>query len=301
MSDTHTIGPELTPSEAAYFESGGTTEVEAPQADSSSGDDSASVDAGSEQQKGSERKAPPGYVDQKALDEERTRRKERDRENRQLSEQLAELRGKFSIIEKLQSGSQDNTQELTPETDIFGFAKKTHESVDEIRKRLDAQEMQDRQRAEQDAIVGRYQVDAAKFAQANPDFGSAYNYLLTARANELVAMGYDNPTDIHNALVSDEMAIAQMALGRDKSPAQMIYELAQQRGYKKPQADKSGDAAARLDTIERGQNANKSLSNTGGTSGDGDITAAMLLKMPNDEFEAWCEKHPAKAKKIFGG
>lgn len=300
MSDTHTIGTELTPSEAAYFESGGTTEVETSQ-EPGGGDDTASAEAGQEQQRENERKAPPGYVDQKALDEERTRRKERDRENRQLSEQLAELRGKFSIIEKLQAGPQDSPQELTPETDIFGFAKKTHETVDEIRKRLDAQELQNRQRAEQSEIVGKYQVDAAKFAQANPDFGSAYNYLLTARANELVAMGYDNPTDIHNALVSDEMAIAQMALGRDKSPAQMIYELAQQRGYKKPQADKSGDAAARLDTIERGQNANKSLSNTGGTSGDGDITAAMLLKMPNDEFEAWCEKHPAKAKKIFGG
>ena len=59
--------------------------------------------------------------------------------------------------------------------------------------------------------------------------------------------------------------------------------------------------AVELDTIQRGQNANKSLSNTGGNAGDGDITGEMLLKMPMDEFEAWCTKHPAKAKRLMGG
>jgi hypothetical protein len=62
-----------------------------------------------------------------------------------------------------------------------------------------------------------------------------------------------------------------------------------------------GKGADKLDTIQRGQNANKSLSNTGGNAGDGDITGEMLLKMPMDEFEAWCTKHPAKAKRLMGG
>ena len=31
------------------------------------------------------------------------------------------------------------------------------------------------------------------------------------------------------------------------------------------------------------------------------MTGEMLLKMPMDEFEAWCTKHPAKAKRLMGG
>jgi hypothetical protein len=115
-----------------------------------------------------------------------------------------------------------------------------------------------------------------------------------------MAIGYDDPMSLHEALTRDEMAIAQTALGNNKSAAEIIYNLAQQRGYRRADGGK-GNAAGRLDTIARGQNANKTLSNTGGNSGDGDITGEMLLKMPMDEFEAWCTKHPAKAKRLMGG
>lgn len=298
MSDTHSIVPEMTPSETAFFESGGTTEI----VNEAGAESQAAKAEGETLESGAERQIPPGFVDKKALDEERTRRKTTEADKRKLETDLAELRGKFSIIERLRSPQQEAQPELTPETDIFGFAKKTGETVQELVKRLDAQESQNRERAEQGAFVAQYQTDAAQFSQKNPDFGNAYNFLLTARAKELVAMGYENQNEIHQALLTDEMAIAQMALGRGKSPAQMIYELAQQRGYTKPaDPNAKSDAANKLDTIERGQNANKSLSNTGGGSGDGDVTAAMLLKMPNDEFEAWCTKHPAKAKALFGG
>ena len=95
------------------------------------------------------------------------------------------------------------------------------------------------------------------------------------------------------------MAIAQMALGNRKSAAEIIYNLAQQRGYKKPAA--GGKGADKIDAINRGQQANKSLANAGGSSGDGEMTGEMLLKMPMDEFEAWCNKNPAKAKRLMGG
>jgi hypothetical protein len=31
------------------------------------------------------------------------------------------------------------------------------------------------------------------------------------------------------------------------------------------------------------------------------MTGEMLLKMPMDEFEAWCTKNPARAKRLMGG
>ncbi len=305
MSDTHSIAPEMTPSETAFFESGGTTEIPNSESAAGEGGDTTAkteqVSGGDTNKDGNVDKDGIKIVPLAALHEERTRRKTTEANARKLETELAELRGKFSIIEKLQAGPQEVQQEVTPETDIFGFAKKTGDTVAELQKRLDAQDAQTKEQAARGQVVSSYQLDAAKFSQKNPDFGDAYNHLLSSRAQELIAMGYEDQQDVHNALLADEMAIAEMAIARGKSPAQLIYDLAQQRGYKKADPNAKTEAANKLDTIERGQNANKSLSNTGGGSGDGDMTAAALLKMPNDEFEAWCTKHPAKAKAIFGG
>lgn len=299
---TEALAPELSPSESAYFESGGKTEIEATTATGADKPgDSVAADAslGGEQ---TQKPTPAEVIDKKAFDAERTRRKTAETERRNLETQLAELRGKFAVIEQLRSGGpQEQSQELTPELDIFGYAKKTSETVSDLQKRLDAQDAAARQENERNQIVSAYRADVGRFAESNTDFGDAYRHLLVSRANELKAMGYEDERAIHDALIADEMEIAKIALSKGGSPAELIYSLAAQRGYKKAEAAQKPGAAEKLDTIERGQNANKSLSNAGGASGDGDMTAAMLLKLPNDEFEAWCRKYPAKAKGIFGG
>jgi len=235
-----------------------------------------------------------------ALHQERSRRKELDGKNRELESQIAELRGKFSIIEKLQAPAAEQKEVPTVETDIFGVVKNTTETLAEIQKRLNADDEAKKADGDRNNLITAYRMDAAQFEAKTPDFKAAYNHLLNSRAAELMAMGYDDPVQLHEALTADEMAIAQMALGKKKSAAEIIYNLAQQRGYKKAEPG-GGKGAEKLDAIERGQNANKSLSNTGGNSGDGEMTGEMLLKMPADEFEAWCAKNPAKARRIMGG
>jgi hypothetical protein len=76
----------------------------------------------------------------------------------------------------------------------------------------------------------------------------------------------------------------------------VIYNLARQRGYRG-----GGSGQDRLDTIARGQAAGKSLASAGGSGGDSEMSAEALLRMPMDQFEAWCAKNPAKAKRIMGG
>jgi hypothetical protein len=195
------------------------------------------------------------------------------------------------------------------EDDIFGAVRHIGETVAQMEKRTAdekaAKEASEKAAAEQKTFVENYRKDAGAFEQATPDFKDAYNFLLNSRAAELKAIGYDTPQSLHAALVADEFAIVQMAFERGKSPAQMLYDLANQRGYKKgsaatPDAE-AGAAAERLATIERGQAAHKSLSNTGGSSGDQEMTAEALAAMSLEEFEAWSEKNPAKARKLFGG
>jgi hypothetical protein len=233
-----------------------------------------------------------------ALHEVGGRRKASEGEKRALENQLAELRGKFSMIERLQP-PQPEAPAPTLENDLLGVVRNTTETVAEIQRRLKAEDDQRRAEGERNHLMNAYRIDAANFEASTPDFKAAYSHLLNSRASELMAMGYQDPRQLHEALTSDEMSIARMALGNNKSAAEIIYQLAQQRGYRSTPA--KGNGAERIDAINRGQQANKSLANAGGNSGDAEVTGEMLLKMPMDEFEAWCTKHPAKAKRLMGG
>lgn len=320
----------LSAEENAFFESGGQTEIPS---------DAGTVTAGN----GSEGSgAPPVVVDDKsgdqgkpggdtapktvplnALHEERTRRKASDTALRSAETQLAELRGKFSIVERLGLGADPAAAApgpVKPEDDIFGAVNSQGETLAQIQKRLDDADAATAATAEQNTFVGNYKADVATFTGKTPDFKAAYDFVLGSRANELLAIGYDNPADpsltpaeaaaaakmLHDAIVADEYAIADMAFKKGKSPAEILYGLAVQRGYKKaapgaaPAAD-TGSAAEILANIERGQAANKSLGNAGGGSGEGQMTAEALLSMPIGQFEAWCNKNPDAAKAIMGG
>lgn len=297
MSETIDLGESLTPEENSYFETGGESTIPTGEK-SADGEGQAEK---TETTEGADKSGDPKVekmVSLSALHEERARRREIDTKFRATEKELAELRGKFSVIERLQP--QPEAKPLpTVEEDIFGVVKNTTDTVAEIQKRLQADDEAKKTEGERNNLVNAYRADAAQFESKNPDFKAAYTHLLQSRAAELQAMGYDDPVQLHEALTNDEMSIARMALGNKKSAAEIIYNLAQQRGYKK--AAETKPAADKIDTINKGQQANKSLANTGGSSGDGDMTAETLLKMPMDEFEAWCTKNPAKAKRIMGG
>ena len=64
-----------------------------------------------------------------------------------------------------------------------------------------------------------------------------------------MAIGYDDPMPLHQALTNDEMSIARMALGNNKSAAEIIYNLAQQRGYRR--ADRQGQRRRTSSTPSR--------------------------------------------------
>lgn len=318
MSETIDLGgSSLSPDETAYFESGGKTEIPGSEiiAEPEKIPDAEPVKTEPEKIETTNKpgdKTPPDRL-LAAAHEERNKRKTVEAEKRALETQLAELRGKFSIIERLQAPPQEQKAPPTAEDDIFGLTNNNTATIAEIQKRLNADDDRRKSEGEQNSLTNAYRMDAAQFRAKSPDFDAAYNHLLKTRADELIAMGYDDPAQLHQALTNDEMSIARMALGSNKSPAEIIYNLAKMRGYAKPEPKPDPDEAAKaaaaaskaasdkIETINRGQAANKSLSNTGGSAGDGDMTGEMLLKMPMDEFETWCTKNPAKAKRLMGG
>lgn len=312
MSDTEVIdaggAPSLSADEEAFFSSGGEKSIPAEGGDTGASSETGEVKPAAEAKTGD---APKNdHVPLATFLEEKKARKELSGKLSEYEKQIAEFKGKFAIIDRLklqgETESAAPTGPPSPEEDIFGAVKHVGETVAQMQKAAAdakaAQEAAEKQAGEQKVFVDKYRKAADEFEQVNPDFKAAYNFLLNARAAELKAIGYDTPESLHNALIADEMAIAQMAFERGKSPAEMLYNLANQRGYKKEQAaDAKSSAAEKLEAIERGQAANKSLSNAGGSAGDPEMTAEALIAMPADEFEAWTNKNPAKARRLFGG
>ncbi|MEI5604525.1 hypothetical protein, partial [Streptomyces brasiliscabiei] len=79
------------------------------------------------------------------------------------------------------------------EEDIFGAVRATGEAVEELRQRLAARDAQDRAARHEQDVVAAYRSDAAHFEASHPDFRAAYSHLLASRAQELAALGYDDP------------------------------------------------------------------------------------------------------------
>lgn len=287
--------PALSEAEAKYFESGGESELPVESGEAGSGEGEGEKPEQTEQQPETKK---DNLVPHQALHEQRERRKAAEKRARDLEIENAKFKERFSIVEKLYGDKAEPKGPPKPEEDIFGAFEHLSKGLETVNKQLADRDAATKQEAQRNELVNHYKNDADKFTTANPDFKDAYNHLLGSRARELMALGYEEPAELEAALRNEEMSIAQMAFEKGKSPAQVIYDLAKERGYKK--ADPKADTEAKLDTIERGAALNKSLSSAGGSSGDSEMTAERLLTMPNDEFETWCSKNPAKAKRLMG-
>jgi hypothetical protein len=299
MTETNEVAgaPALSEAEAKYFESGGESElpVESTEAESNEGQQEGQQPEQTEQQPEAKK---DNLVPHQALHEQRERRKAAEKRARDLEIENAKFKERFSIVEKLYGDKAEAKGPPKPEEDIFGAFEHLSKGLETVNKQLADRDAATKQEAQRNELVGHYKNDAAKFTTANPDYKDAYNHLLGSRARELMALGYEDQAELERALQNEEISIATMAFEKGKSPAEVIYSLAKERGYKK--ADPKADTEAKLDTIERGSALNKSLSSASGASGDNEMTAESLLAMPNDEFEAWCNKNPAKAKRLMG-
>jgi hypothetical protein len=303
----------LSPDENKYFESGGQTEI--PSGSAAGNDNAAANGAQQAQQPVAEggEGADKGsqFVPHALFHEERSRRKDVQAKLHATERELAELRGKFSVIDRLSQPQQQQqpAREPTAAEDIFGAVDNATKGIADINKRLSDRDAADKETSARNAVIGDYRTQAAQFEATTPDFRAAYSFLLQSRAAELQALGYTDPKQIQGFLEADEFAIAQNALQAKANPAERLYKLAEMRGYKKAdpggqggqQQQQGANGAQKLDAIQRGQQANKSLNSTGGAAGEVGMTAQQLLRMPMDEFEAWCDKHPAQARRIMGG
>lgn len=218
------------------------------------------------------------------------------REKAELKKQFAQAREENEklkqVFEKIYKQAETPAQPIPSfEDDPIEALKYKLDQAEKKINEFDQDKLQTREQYERAASMQKFQntyaSKAREFEQQAPDFKDAYAFALKSRFEEYQALGYSQEEAV--ALVNeDEMAIVAKALQSEQNPAESIYKLAKMRGYQGKQAANesiNNQAKQKMETLERGMNASKSLSNNGGGQANGDLTIESILAMDDDEFD----------------
>lgn len=246
-------------------------------------------------------KPPEGMVPHAALHEERKLRQEASEANAQMRERMARMEKTFEDLVS-------RAQAPAPETADFDDDPAAHlkagmdAQAEDIEALKGARAATDRARAEEgrfNDFMGAYRAQADEYSAQVTDFGDAYNFLSASRIKEYEISGL-SPKDANDYLRRDELEIVAKAMQDGVNPAQRIYEIAQARGYTKDGDLAPTSAQAKLDTIEKGQEAAKSLTGGGKPTG-APMTLEELSNLEGEDFEkAWDKVMPSTGAGIYG-
>jgi hypothetical protein len=205
-------------------------------------------------------------------------------QGRDLREQRAQIRQLTAAMES--KGAEPQTRaEKAAEPDIdadpiawMRYAKGRLEGFDQERTQQEAQERQSQQQVAAISAIASQMSDYERdFRSDNPDYDKAAAHYRNARAEELLEEGTPQG-NINEALRMELINVVARAIRGGKDPADVVYKLAKKRGFGVDGSEK------KLQTLEKAQAAGKSLSGSGGRSGDGEITIEYVNSLSGKEF-----------------
>jgi hypothetical protein len=300
----------LSPSEQAFFESGGQTEVTpetpAPVETPVEGAEGAPPEANAPRdEKGK-------FVPHQALHAEREEHKKTRAEVQELKEFKARMDERWRLIEAAAANQPPEQQadpdpEPDPNVDIFKHnAWLSRQLARERQTTAERQqhEEQTRQAAEGEKRVWEYWHETARAeSAANPEFADAVTFMSGVRTKQLKSLA-----GVHKAFKS-EAGIAQQidAELRDLviasaqnglSPAKVVFEMAKEWGYqgKAPPPPDPLVLPDALKRVEQAQSQSRTIATAPGRAGGDEMTPEALLALPEPEFAAWMNV-PANARK----
>jgi len=232
----------------------------------------------------------PQTVPYGVLREERDKRQALEDQIAQQTAQIGRMENTFQQVLNRAQETVDPKVE-TPDFDLDPDAFTRHK-LEGIEKRLDddAQDrktQQDGQAKEQKAkqFLDMYSNAAREFSNDTPDAGEAYKFALETMDSELKLRGVIDSAERSRILEREEEQIVARAFQQGVNPAKRIYELAVARGYKAKQTDED-----KLERLAKTEDANNSLSGTGGDGGSAPVTLARLAELDGDDFDKAFEK-----------
>ena len=118
-----------------------------------------------------------------------------------------------------------------------------------------------------------------------PDYDQAAEFVRDSRLKELEAIHGSKPA-AQQALMQELLGVVARCRADNRDPAEVIYTLAQTRGYKN--AAIVDNAEQKLQTVRRGQQASRTLS--GGKADSSELTIESINRMPSDQRYAAYQK-----------
>lgn len=229
-----------------------------------------------------------------ALAKERSRRKAEQQRARELEQRLEKLENA-----KPQGASDDDIAKLIasirdddddPIGDLAGIKQVLRKFMSE----RDAEAQMERTRNEQQRavqqITNRMAEAEADFADDNPDYYDAAKFFRDQRREELEDLGYGG-AKLNQELNNDLLGIVSRALQAGRDPAEAVYNLAKKRGFG------VDGVAKKLQTLQRGQGASRSLSTAGGKTAATELTPASVSNLKGAAFDAAFAKLRAQQRR----
>jgi hypothetical protein len=333
---TETVGTEssesFSPAEAAYFKSGGEdtsgldAEVsgtgaspepgqQAPQAqDADTGAADADGDGDGDElvtigPDGKPRDDKGRFVPQAALHKERERRKATETELQAQRQQFARADERLAVLNEILGkateapAQQQQAAMPDPETDPIGALQHAFKCIETLQQQIADREQRETEKDEAKRFNNIFLNEAEHYQKSNPDFKDAVTFLAESRRTELRAAGFEN-REIEGMINEELRSNVTRAFKMQRSPAQLLHNLAKARGFTVvPKSEhQQPDVMEKLQKIDKGQRtAGASLTNAGGSSGEG-LTTEALANMSEDEFAAVSRKlGKAKMAQYLGG
>lgn len=240
-----------------------------------------------------------------ALHEERERRKEIQRAFEEEKRQNAIFRDTMSrrmqeLFQASQQSRQQPQQYRDPNADPDPVAALAHnqqltvQQLAHLQQERQHQEQQRQHEEYQQRVISWAQSQADGFRKETPEFDDAYNHLRTVRVQELQAMGL--PVEqIKRTLYNDEMWVYHHAAQAGKNPAEIAFNMAKAAGWKPKQQQQAADQ--KMDTLQKGTQAAKTLGNGGGDAGM--PTLEQIAAMSEDDFATLKAKFAKQGKDIM--
>lgn len=308
---------QLSDSEAAYFESGGNTEITAAPEPAPAPETAPVVDpaalAPAEGQ--TDRDDKGRFVPHQALHAEREEHKKTKAELEEIRKTQAVLNDRWNTILKLQEQpKQEPTAPPDPNEDIFAFSKWQADQLKSLTEKIESRDKQEEQARtvaqEEQAVWNHWSESANAYSAQQTDFGDAVKHLSDMRMKQLSGLSLVEPTFASeqgrlNQINAELRQIVVGAKQAGQNPAHVVYELAKVYGFAAPAPADPGkvELPEKLAAIDAAQNASRTLTTPGGRSAAEPMTAETIASMSSSEFEAWM-KAPDNQKlfnKLMGG
>lgn len=222
----------------------------------------------------------------------------------QLARQLQLAQTRMNALLNQQQGGGQQRQQMPD------LSENPVEYIQALEQRLAQFEQTRQEETQYREVDNGIEADEAIFAQTAPDYPQASDYYVQSRAKELLQ--FYPPQEAQRLMLQEARQIAREAWNRGMSSAEVVYGLAQARGYNPntpsqydppqnqqqgqqqqtqqqpaPQNQQQGQGMRVVESVQNAQQQSRSLS--GGGSGSLNVeqlNAQALLNMTDEEFEA---------------